>query len=177
MNRRALLAAAITLMSAPAFGQSHQHVWIADTRTGCGMWSASPQRDGSVKWSAVCQSGLPAKPNILQWILDSRPYGNSDGEPREGSALSTVMSGHGVAAWANGDRYDGEWRDGQINGRGVAILANGNRYDGEWQNGLPNGHGSMMQANGESYDGVWVKGCYRDGTKRALFGVDQSSCQ
>jgi hypothetical protein len=204
MSRRAILTAGLMLVSVSASGQSLQQGWIADARTGCRVWHANPQLDASVAWSGACRNGLGHEPGVLQWALNGR-LDTGEGGPRTGSigshAVATwVMSGPGVATWANGDRYDGEWRNGNMDGHGVAIWANGNRYDGEWRDsrmdgrgiqvdadgsrydgqwrdGLPNGIGKMVLSNGESYTGVWVNGCYRNGNQTALFGVDRSSCQ
>ena len=40
--------------------------------------------------------------------------------------------GRGVYVSANGDRYEGEYRDGMEHGRGVYVWANGDRYEGEY---------------------------------------------
>ena len=37
--------------------------------------------------------------------------------------------------YANGEKYDGEWKDGKKHGRGVLTCANGEKYDGEWKDG------------------------------------------
>ena len=38
---------------------------------------------------------------------------------------------------ANGNVYDGEWKDGKSSGEGVMKYANGNVYDGDWIHGKP----------------------------------------
>ena len=57
--------------------------------------------------------------------------------------------------YANGNKYDGEWKDDKKNGRGVYTFANGNKYDGEWKDGDFNGRGVMTYADGNKYDGEW----------------------
>ncbi len=205
MRGRAILTAGLMLVSVPAFGQSLQHGWIADARTGCRVWSANPQPNGSVTWFGACQNGSAQQRGVVQWFLAGKPDGSGEGEPRAGEMSSHVvatslmsgpgvatwangdrydgewwdgnMNGHGVATWANGDRYEGEWWEGKKNGRGIQVDADGSRYDGEWRDGLPNGRGTIMLSDGDSYNGVWVNGCYRSGSQRAWFGVDRSSCR
>ena len=41
--------------------------------------------------------------------------------------------GRGTRFYANGDRYEGEWREGKKHGRGTFFYANGDRYEGEWR--------------------------------------------
>ena len=73
MNVRAILAACLMLVSGSAFGQSLHHVWTADARTGCRVWNAIPQPDGSVTWSGECQNGRAPEPGALQWVRDGKP--------------------------------------------------------------------------------------------------------
>jgi hypothetical protein len=40
-----------------------------------------------------------------------------------------------VKTRADGDRNDGEWRDGKLTGHGLYAWADGNRYDGEFRDG------------------------------------------
>ena len=42
--------------------------------------------------------------------------------------------GRGIYVWANGDRYEGEWRDGKRTGWGTHTSANGKVKEGEWKN-------------------------------------------
>ena len=51
------------------------------------------------------------------------------------------MHGRGTKTWANGDRYEGDWRDGNSRtGRGTHTWGQGSqwagdRYEGEWRDG------------------------------------------
>ena len=42
---------------------------------------------------------------------------------------------------ANGDIYEGEFKNGKFDGCGNETLQNGNSYLGEWKNDLKNGRG------------------------------------
>lgn len=47
--------------------------------------------------------------------------------------------------YANGDKYDGNWKDGKKNGQGKMNFANGDEYEGLWKDDKMNGHGKMLQ--------------------------------
>lgn len=49
-------------------------------------------------------------------------------------------------AWLVGDRYDGEFRDGEEDGLGVFTWADGSTYDGFWQQGRKHGLGVYRPA-------------------------------
>jgi hypothetical protein len=48
-------------------------------------------------------------------------------------------------------------------------------YEGSLRNGKPNGAGTLTQG-GVAYNGTWRDGCFRDGSRRAAFGVPLASC-
>lgn len=56
--------------------------------------------------------------------------------PAEGEALehSHGFTGRGVAAYTNGDSYDGGFKDGQKHGAGVYTYKNGNKFEGRYVN-------------------------------------------
>ena len=43
---------------------------------------------------------------------------------------------------ANGDIFQGEWKDGKANGNGVFVDTSGSMYDGEWQDDQQHGEGT-----------------------------------
>ena len=47
----------------------------------------------------------------------------------------------GEYTYANGDKYDGEWKDNKKDGKGILSCANGDKYDGNWANDKRNGEG------------------------------------
>jgi hypothetical protein len=48
------------------------------------------------------------------------------------------MHGECTFTYANGDKYIGQYKDGQRHGLGKYTLANGTvDHDGEWENGEP----------------------------------------
>ena len=45
-----------------------------------------------------------------------------------------LSDGFGELTFPNGDKYEGEWKDGEINGQGTMSFENGGTYMGEWEN-------------------------------------------
>ena len=43
---------------------------------------------------------------------------------------------------ANGDIYQGEWKNGKANGEGVFVDTNGSMYKGQWLNDVYHGTGT-----------------------------------
>ena len=53
------------------------------------------------------------------------------------SCEGNCVNGHGVLTWPDGQRYEGEFKDGNSNGHGVYTWPDGQRYEGEFKDGLP----------------------------------------
>lgn len=55
--------------------------------------------------------------------------------------------------------YIGSWKSGLQNGNGTAIYNNGNRYDGQFKNGFKHGYGKFsVTQNGDVYTGAFKRG-------------------
>ena len=70
----------------------------------------------------------------------------------------------GTASFDNGNRYVGEFKNGEYNGQGTFTTANGDKFVGEWMNGHIEGRGTEFLANGDTYVGKWDRGMLRQGT-------------
>ena len=46
---------------------------------------------------------------------------------------SNTYYNHGVLKFANGNIYEGNWKDGKYNGHGVCKFADGRVLDGQWK--------------------------------------------
>ena len=44
--------------------------------------------------------------------------------------------------YANGDIYEGYFREGLASGQGILTETEGGQYDGDWENNKRNGHGT-----------------------------------
>ena len=80
----------------------------------------------------------------------------------------------GTHNFANGDRYEGEFRDGKFNGWGTYYhLANdqyfGDKYEGQFLNGLRQGIGRYISdRSSEPLEGIWNAGVFVRAEKVAI---------
>ena len=82
----------------------------------------------------------------------------------QGSDAARWSNCFGTATFANGNRYVGEFKNGEYNGQGTFTTANGDKFVGEWVNGSIYGQGTEFLANGDAYVGKWDRGMLRQGT-------------
>ena len=86
----------------------------------------------------------------------------SDGSWMEGNWLNGRLTGHATVYNREQHRLDtGEFLNGRRVGRGTMQWANGDSYEGKWKddnNGLPNGSGTFYLADGYVQEGKWVGG-------------------
>ncbi|MDA9582793.1 trypsin-like peptidase domain-containing protein [Amylibacter sp.] len=61
----------------------------------------------------------------------------------------------GSFTWSNGDKYLGDFKDGNRTGQGTYTYANGDKYIGRFNNNDMNGWGSFFYASGEIYIGAF----------------------
>jgi hypothetical protein len=66
--------------------------------------------------------------------------------------------GHGAYTFADGTKYDGEFKDGKLDGRGVLTYPDGRKHDGEWKGGEMNGRVVITSPEGGRVDGVFKDG-------------------
>eukprot|EP01114_Cavostelium_apophysatum_P015268 TRINITY_DN4122_c0_g1_i4.p1 TRINITY_DN4122_c0_g1~~TRINITY_DN4122_c0_g1_i4.p1 ORF type:complete len:945 (+),score=286.26 TRINITY_DN4122_c0_g1_i4:179-3013(+) len=62
----------------------------------------------------------------------------------------------GEIKWANGDVYNGKFRNDRMHGAGVLKCGNGDKYDGEWKNNKRHGTGNFTSVLGY-YDGNYFR--------------------
>ena len=41
-----------------------------------------------------------------------------------------MKNGKGIFYYAEGDKYDGEWKDDKLHGKGIFYFIDGGKYDG-----------------------------------------------
>jgi hypothetical protein len=63
-----------------------------------------------------------------------------------------VWTGRGIYTWANGDRYDGQFKDGKKHGTGRINFTNGEKYTGNWIEDERTGRGVFTWPNGDRYE-------------------------
>ena len=71
-----------------------------------------------------------------------------------------MQEGQGTYIWANGDKYIGEYKDGNMNGQGTFTLADGIKFVGGWKNDEP-WDGIRYDKNGnivgKFVNGTWIE--------------------
>lgn len=132
--------------------------WLRGDPAGCWVWNPNPKPNESVTWSGPCLDGKAHGDGVLQWFEDGEPGDRYEGEFREGN-----MHGWGIYTWANGDRYEGEYVAGKRHGQGTRTWGlksdwAGDRYEGSYRHGFFHGRGVYEWANGDRYEGVWIDG-------------------
>lgn len=75
--------------------------------------------------------------------------------PVRDKSVPTTIS---VVSFPNGDRYEGEFRNGLMHGWGVYVSKLGDRYEGMFENDLRNGPGTQTTTAGERFTGTFVSG-------------------
>jgi len=66
------------------------------------------------------------------------------------------VNGKGIYLYSNGEKYDGEFKNGEINGDGTYTYLDGSKYIGEFANGVRHGHGTIKIVDGITYVGQWA---------------------
>jgi len=92
--------------------------------------------------------------NLVKLVFSNGKY---VGEVKDDKA-----NGHGTRRWANGSKYEGEWKDNLFHGQGIHISYDNperflSKYEGEWKNGQRHGQGTvtMKNVNKYKYIGEW----------------------
>ena len=67
----------------------------------------------------------------------------------------------GTYIYADGDKYDGEWKDDRRHGKGTVIYRGADgavveKFEGDWFEGKMHGHGRYVYADSGVYQGQWV---------------------
>ena len=66
------------------------------------------------------------------------------------------INGKGTFKWPNGDRYEGDWVNGQRTGQGKYFYNDGGGiYTGEWKNNNRHGEGTMIWNDGVKEVAIW----------------------
>ena len=95
------------------------------------------------------------EPNETEW----RPeFTFESGDKYTGNWVkgTKIKQGYGVLIWADGSRYEGQFKRNKIHGRGKVTFFNGDWYDGNFVNGKKTGQGKYMFVDGRNYDGAWL---------------------
>ena len=82
----------------------------------------------------------------------------TDGEKYEGQFKDGSFNGQGTFTFADGRTYVGQWKDDKRNGQGTLTHAGGDKYVGQWKDNQRNGQGTFTFADGDKYVGQFKDG-------------------
>jgi len=83
-----------------------------------------------------------------------------DGNKYEGEFKNGKKDGKGTMTYKNGYIYIGEWKNGYKHGKGVYINSKSqDKFEGEFKNGKADGKGQALYNNGDKYEAItmWYK--------------------
>ena len=72
--------------------------------------------------------------------------------------------GRGKYTYPHGDKYEGEWKNGEFHGQGTYTSPDGRKYEGEFKDGKQNGQGTYIYHDGRKYEGEFKDGKEWNGT-------------
>ena len=99
--------------------------------------------------------------NVVE-VLVAKGEGGDDGTNIQTGCISgDCENGNGVFAYADGSKYDGNFRKGELNGQGTWYFPNGDKYVGSFRDNYSHGQGVLYAADGAEMVGQWVEGEYK----------------
>lgn len=111
--------------------------------------------------SAYAQSNLPAcqGTNPLLWNICTGTTTWPNGQRYVGEWKNGESSGHGTVTYGEGpfkgDTYTGQFLNNNFSGQGTYIKVDGEKYVGEFKDNERSGQGENSWVNGEKYVGQW----------------------
>ncbi len=72
--------------------------------------------------------------------------------------IGDCKNGYGTYKWSDGDKYEGEWKEGKFHGKGKYFYANGSIFSGLYKSGKKHGEGVFVDAKGKDFEGFWKNG-------------------
>lgn len=82
----------------------------------------------------------------------------TNGDKFEGEIKNGIREGFGTYYYHNGDKYEGMWLKGKKHGMGTLYYKEGNLFVGQWKNSEKEGNGTLYLKNGEKYYGEFKSG-------------------
>jgi hypothetical protein len=79
------------------------------------------------------------------------------GDVKRVGLFKKVKHGQGTITFADGRKYEGEWKEDVFHGRG-SYTSPGASYFGEFRNGLRHGIGIFTMSNGYKHEGQYMNG-------------------
>jgi len=88
--------------------------------------------------------------------VENKSLEYANGDRYEGDLRNGLRYGKGVFFGANGDRYEGAFVNDKKHGKGIFYGGNGDCYEGDFFDDKRHGRGVFRGANGDKYDGGFI---------------------
>ena len=118
--------------------------------------------DGS-SWKGNWKMGKPIDASghfIAGQLVNKGETGNDGTDIQSGCIKGNCENGNGIIAYADGSKYEGQFKNGNIEGKGTWYYPNGDKYIGGFTNNYQHGEGIIIKEDGSKIKGVWKEGEY-----------------
>ncbi|MGD1935979.1 MAG: MORN repeat-containing protein [Cyanophyceae cyanobacterium] len=154
--------------------------WVIATAIALG-WSVPAIAQVSTNDELLAQSDVESCDELLEQarLTGKGQCLTEQGNRYEGEFVDGQRTGTGRLTYAAGGFYEGEFVDGLFEGQGVFEAAQGHRYEGKFAGGQFNGQGTYSTADGSVYEGEFLnntfhgEGTYTYADGRSLSGMWQ----
>lgn len=130
---------------------------LADGTTWTGNWSKGHPVDRSGK--------------MIKNIFKNKKVNLEEDNIQTGCLVGDCKNGVGVFAYADGSKYEGNFRGGALNGYGTFNFANGDKYVGDFKDGFSHGEGTYYHKEGRVTSGDWTEGEFVSAKDNEFEGV------
>jgi len=143
--------------------------WTTDPANGskiCILLKDNSYKLVSANWSGPTVDGKADGQGMLSYVCTGKE-GKTIKAQGNAEMKAGKLDGRVSIKWAEGDSYDGLYKEGLRDGKGIFRFADGRSYDGDWKDGKMEGKGVYKFPDGTTYEGElkndqWEgKGIYR----------------
>lgn len=78
-----------------------------------------------------------------------------------GYVINHRMNGQGTLVYANGDKYEGDFKQAVFEGQGTFTSRTGWSYKGDFKKGQADGKGTLKAKNNKVYKGTFKQGIFQ----------------
>lgn len=139
-------------------GKKYQGNWKNRFQDGKGTMTLA---DGTT-WTGQWKKGHPVDRSgqIIGDLFEDKKVKLEMDNIQSGCLAGNCKEGVGVFAYADGSKYEGQFKKGQLFGFGTFFFTNGDKYVGEFLDGFSHGLGTYYHADGNKTSGNWKEGEY-----------------
>jgi len=138
-------------------GEIYSGEWANNAHNGSGKLVAANGKITQGEWAngVLMEQAASAnsKPNA-----NSKPTAANSEANLQNCNSSYCKEGRGVFTYADGTRWEGEFKDGIPEGAGTCYYADGTKYVGRFEKHAPHGEGIMYYKDGRLTAAIWEYG-------------------